>query len=80
MQTTARISELMNLAGRACLQAGADVNVALGSVNKAIDSIDALATELEDPSERISWHTVRNVWLEVRASLESANGRLQNTA
>lgn len=77
MKTTARMSELMNLSGRACLQAGADVQTALLSVNKAIDSIDAIATELEDPSERISWHTVRNVWLEVRASLEHATARFQ---
>lgn len=78
MQTTARMSELMALSGKACLQAGADVHAALLSVNQAIESIDAIANELEDPAERTSWFTVRREWTDIRLLLEGAEARFQN--
>jgi hypothetical protein len=77
MQTTAQQQELLQLSAKAALKAGQDIETARLSVNEAIRRLDEVCQSLEDPSERISWHTVRMVWIDVRTSLEHAIGKFE---
>lgn len=72
MQTTAQQQELLRIAANAALKAGQDIDTARLSTVEAIRTLDEVAANLEDPAERISWATVRLVWLEVQGNLNDA--------
>lgn len=78
MKTTAQQQELLTLSAKAALKAGQDIETARLSVNEAIRTLDEVTQNLEDPAERISWHSVRMVWIDVRTSLEHAIGKFQD--
>ncbi|MFA5634637.1 MAG: hypothetical protein WC977_01915 [Anaerovoracaceae bacterium] len=78
MKTTAQQQELLRVSANAALKAGQDIEAARLSVNEAIRTLDEVAQNLEDPAERISWHSVRMVWIDVRTSLERAIGKFQD--
>jgi hypothetical protein len=77
MKTTAQQQELLRVSANAALQASQAIEAARLSVIEAIRTIDDVAENLEDPTERISWNTVRMVWVDVRGSLEHALGKFQ---
>lgn len=72
MQTTAQQQELLRIAANAALKAGQDIEAARLSTVEAIRTLDEVTANLEDPAERISWATVRLVWLEVQGNLSDA--------
>lgn len=72
MQTTAQQQELLRIAANAALKAGQDIETARLSTVEAIRSLDEVAANLEDPAERMSWASVRLVWLEVQSNLNDA--------
>jgi hypothetical protein len=77
MKTTAQQQELLRISANAALQASQAIEAARLSVNEAIRTIDEVVQNLEDPAERVSWNSVRLVWVDMRASLEHATARFQ---
>ena len=72
MKNQTQKDELIGRLSSASLAAGSDVTAAKKSVDHVIDLLDELSVKLDDPSERMSWGSVRNAWLEVRASVDLA--------
>lgn len=77
MRLTVQQQELMQRCGLACAQAGADIVTAKRSVESVTTDLNQLIGTLEDPSERLSWCTVRQSWLEVAVLLETAASKFE---